>query len=479
MKRIRFICLFLCLATLAARSAQAQTETVLYNFCTQPNCSDGAGPASSLTPDGAGNFYGTTQLGGANMDGTVFEVSPNEAGGYDETVLYSFCSLPNCTDGNGPISNVIFDGGGNLYGTVCSGGANGQGVLSACGDGFNGYGLVFELSPEPGGGCPSDSNRGNGWCEIVLYSFMSTPDGAFPFAGLTFDSNGNLYGTTYGGGSGMGTVYELSANGSGGWNESVLYSFCAQPSCADGAHPDGQVQAANGILYATTENGGADADGTVFGLSPQPPGGCPSGSYTGNGWCEAILHSFAGHPKDGNYPSGTPVLDSAGNIYGTTVYGGGGNCESNLGCGTVWKLTPSGGEYTQKILASFHSGPQIVGCCFSIRLPDNPWAGVVLDSSGNIYGMTEYGGSSTYCIEKGLKSNLEGCGAVFELAKRPKGTSYQVNEFLWIFSLADGAHPVTSLILDGGNLYGTTYNGGLGGYCPYAEGCGVALEFTP
>ena len=140
---------FSALLLIAARPAHAQTEIVLYNFCSQPNCVDGKDPAASLAPDGAGNFYGSTQLGGANMDGTVFELSPNGFGGYDETVLYSFCSLPYCTDGSGPTSNVIFDGAGNLYGTACSGGANGQGVASACGDGSNGYGVVYELSPEP------------------------------------------------------------------------------------------------------------------------------------------------------------------------------------------------------------------------------------------------------------------------------------------------------------------------------------------
>jgi uncharacterized repeat protein (TIGR03803 family) len=464
-------------------TAQAQTEIVLYNFCSQPNCVDGENPASSLTPDNAGNFYGTTQLGGANVDGTVFELSPNGVGGYNETVLYSFCSLQNCTDGNDPVSKLIFDGAGNIYGTACSGGGSGQGVPSACSDGFNGYGLVFELSPEPGGGCPSGSNRGNGWCETVLYSFRSTPDGAFPFSGLTWDTNGNLYGTTYGGGSGMGTAYELSPNRGGGWVESVLYSFCAQPSCADGAQPDGQLQGANGNLYATTENGGVYAAGTVFGLSPQPPGGCPTGSYTGNGWCEAILHAFSGHPTDGNFPSGTPMLDSAGNLYGTTLYGGIGRCNSGtsaLGCGTVWKLTPSAGVYTEEVLHSFQAGPGLFGCCFSIEEPGLPWAGVVLDSSGDIYLTTTYGGSSTYCQEKGEKSDLQGCGALYELARRPKSKSaHYLTELLWIFTLADGAHPVTSLILEGGNLYGTTYNGGIGDFCADPDGCGVAFEFTP
>jgi uncharacterized repeat protein (TIGR03803 family) len=467
------------LLLIAARPAFGQTEIVLYNFCSQPNCADGEGPASSLTRDSAGNFYGTTALGGANAYGTVFELSPNGSGGYNETVLYSFCSVQNCADGNDPTSTVIFDGAGNLYGTACSGGANGQGVPSACAAGFNGYGIVFELSPKPVGGCPSGSNTGEGWCETVLYSFKSAPDGASPFSGLTFHPSGNLYGTTYAGGSGMGSVYELSPNGKGGWSESVLYSFCAQPKCTDGSHPDGQLQAANGTFYATTESGGLDAAGTVFGLSPEPHGGCPSGSYTGDNWCEAILHNFAGHPTDGDYPSGTPTLDSAGNLYGTTVYGGKGRCDDLYkGCGTVWKMTPSGGEYTEAVLYAFQSGPGLFGCCFSIQAPDLPLPGLVLDGSGNLYGMSTYGGSPSYCQEKGKRSDVQGCGAMFELVKRPKGTKY-TTDLLWIFTLADGANPLSSLISVGGNLYGTTYNGGLGEFCPYPEGCGIAFQFAP
>jgi uncharacterized repeat protein (TIGR03803 family) len=478
-RNVLTLAVFSALLLIAACPALAQSEIVLYNFCSRPSCVDGEGPASSLTRDAAGNFFGTTALGGANMNGTVYELSPNGSGGYDETVLYSFCSVQNCADGNDPSSTLIFDGAGNLYGTACSGGANGQAVRSACGDGFNGYGVVLELSPKPGGGCPSGSNSGNSWCETVLYSFMSTPDGASPFSGLTFDPSGNLYGTTYGGGSGEGTVYELSPNGKGTWSESVLYSFCGQPKCADGAHPDGQLQAANGNFYATTESGGADASGTVFALSPAPHGGCPGGSFTGNGWCEAILHNFAGHPKDGSYPSGTPTFDSAGNLYGTTVYGGIGRCNDvSKGCGTVWKMTASGGAYTEEVLHSFQSGPGFFGCCFSIQAPDLPLPGVVLDSTGNLYGMTTYGGSPSYCQEKGKKSDVQGCGALFELAKRPKGAKY-TTELLWIFTLVDGANPLTSLISVGGNLYGTTYNGGLGDFCPYPEGCGIVFEFAP
>ena len=470
---------FSLLLFLAAGCAHAQTEIVLYNFCSQPNCVDGEGPASSLARDGAGNFYGTTALGGANGKGTVFELSPNGAGEYGESVLYSFCSVQNCADGSDPTSTLIADGAGNLYGTACSGGANGQGAGSACGAGFDGYGAVFELSPEPHGGCPSGSNGGNGWCETVLYSFKSAPDGAFPFAGLAFDGSGNLYGTTYGGGNGSGTVYELAPNGKGGWSEAVLYSFCGQAKCVDGAHPDGQLQILNGSFYATTESGGAGSAGAVFGLSSEPHGGCPGGSYTGNGWCETVLHDFTGHPKDGELPSGSLAADSAGNLYGTTVYGGIGRCNDvDKGCGTVWKMTPSGAGYTETVLHSFMSGPGFFGCCFAIQAPDLPKLGVTLDPSGNLYGMTTYGGSPSFCQEKGKKPDVDGCGAMFELVKRPKGGKYITN-LLWIFTLSDGAHPLSELMWNGGDLYGTTYDGGVGSYCPYVDGCGIAFEFSP
>jgi len=416
------------LLLVALPPAHAQPETVLYNFCSQPNCVDGENPVSSLMPDGAGNFYGTTQLGGVHMYGTVFELSPNGVGGYDETVLYSFCSLQNCTDGSSPDSYVTFDGLGNLYGTAYYGG------LFASGP-YSGYGVVFELSPEPGGGCPSGSNSGDGWCETVLYSFMSTPDGAFPFSGLTWDPSGNLYGTTYGGGSGVGTVYELSPNGSGGWNEQVIY---------DKGGYAGLTMDGSGNLY------GADlaGNGHVFELSP-------NGS---EGWNAFILHTFKGGPKDGSGPEGTPVLDSAGNVYGTTVSGG-----ATKGLGTVWKLNPSGGEYTEEILSSF-----------IWKYGANPKAGVVLDSSGNIYSTTAFGvlkppnGEDFPCYD--------GCGSVFELAV--SGSEYEWTP-VWSFSFTDGANPIDTLILDSGNLYGTTYGGGTSSYCPGTGGCGAAVEVNP
>jgi uncharacterized repeat protein (TIGR03803 family) len=171
------------LLLIAARPAQAQTETALYNFCyfaTQcPYDTDGFEPESGLASDGVGNFYGTTALGGSfgvtgytDGGGIVFEISPNGSGGWNETILYSFCSAANCTDGASPYySNVIFDGVGNLYGTTGWGGAYG-------------YGVVFELSPV-----------GGGWTETVLHSFgPQGEDAMYPVNGLIMDAAGNLYG---------------------------------------------------------------------------------------------------------------------------------------------------------------------------------------------------------------------------------------------------------------------------------------------
>ncbi|MGC2246232.1 MAG: choice-of-anchor tandem repeat GloVer-containing protein [Terriglobales bacterium] len=411
------------LLLVALPPAHAQPETVLYNFCSQPSCADGENPASGLTPDGAGNFYGTTQLGGSNLYGTVYELSPNGVGGYNETVLYSFCSLQSCADGSFPYSYVIFDARGNLYGTTFYGG------LLASGP-YSGYGLVFELSPKPHGGCPSGSNSGNGWCETVLYSFTSNPDGAFPFSGLTLDASGNLYGTTYGGGSGMGTVYELSSNGKGGWSEQVIY---------DSGGYAGLTIDGSGNLYGADDAG----MGHVFELSPDGNGG----------WNAIVLHSFKAGRTDGSIPQGTPVLDGAGNIYGTTFEGG-----ATRGMGTVWKLTPGPpGQYTQNILHNF-----------IWSYGSNPRAAVVLDSSGNIYGTTAYGIHKSPCYD--------GCGTLFELTKN--GSNYEWM-LVWNFNGTDGGNPVDTLILDGGNLYGTTYGGGKSSYCPGAGGCGVVIEMNP
>jgi uncharacterized repeat protein (TIGR03803 family) len=319
---------------IAARPAQAQTETVLYNFCSQPNCSDGAYPQSRLTSDDKGNFYGTTANGGTANFGTVFELSPNGTGGWNETVLYNFTG----EGGFAPLySYVIFDSAGNLYGTASQGGENYNGV-------------VFELSPV-----------GASWTETVLYSFpcglYGCPGGSQPVNGLIFDSTGNLYGrTTYGGSYGEGTVFELSPSG-GSWTEQVIYSSESWTFAGLAMDAAGNIF---GLEYWW-----------VFELSPNGDGS----------WTRTVIHEFGSGDKDGIYPQGTPVLDQSGNLYGTTESG------MSAAYGTVYKLTPvtkgkKKGTWTEEILHSFKN----------LKNGDWPQAGVVLDAAGNIYGITTEGG---------------------------------------------------------------------------------------
>jgi uncharacterized repeat protein (TIGR03803 family) len=384
------------LLLIAARPAQAQTETVLYNFCGD-NCPNGGGPQSSLISDGAGNFYGTTSYGGSGYWGTVFELSPNGSGGWNETVLYNFCSAPNCADGGWLFSSgLIFDSAGNLYGTGDSGGAYG-------------YGVVFELSPV-----------GGSWTETVLYSFTGGSDGAYPQYGVTMDRAGNLYGITEGSSTNQPSVFELIPSG-GSWTEQTILS-------GGDVYTGGvAVDAAGNLFFVSVWN--------VYEASPNGDGG----------WTATIIHGFAGPPTDGWVAYANPVLDKAGNVYGTTNEGGA------HGRGTVYELSPGeNGQWTEKILYSFKGGK---------KDGDWPSAAIVFDAAGNIYGTTTAGG--TY-------NN----GTVFELVA-PAGTGSYKEKVLWSFNGTDGAVPDGSLILDSAdNLYGTAAGGGSSGY-------GVVFEVTP
>jgi uncharacterized repeat protein (TIGR03803 family) len=337
------------LLLIAPASARAQTETVLYSFCARSGCTDGSNPRAGLVLDTSGNFYGTTDVGGANNLGTVFEVSPSGT----ETVLYSFCTQSGCTDGYHPLAGLVLDTKGNLYGTTFDGGAH---------DG----GTVFEVSPSG--------------TETVLYSFCSQSgcrDGYYPHADLVRDTKGNLYGTTqFRGAHGGGTVFEVSPSGT----ETVLYSFCAQSGCTDGYHPRaGLVLDTNGNLYGTTYDGGANGEGTVFEVSP-------SGT-------ETVLHSFCAQSgcTDGSHPRADLILDTSGNLYGTT-YDGGAN-----GKGTVFEVSPSGIE---TVLHSFCAQS---GC----RDGSHPVAGLVLDATGNLYGTTYFGGKGRGTVFKVSPSGTE------------------------------------------------------------------------
>jgi uncharacterized repeat protein (TIGR03803 family) len=364
---------------LLAAVQPARAETVVYSFGVFP---DGEVPYAGLIMDKAGNFYGTTYAEGTHLFGTVFKVTPSGK----ETVLYSFGS--HSGDGTFPYAGLVMDTKGNLYGTTTAGGANGVGT-------------VFKLTPAG--------------TETILHSFSQSGDGYSPIAGLVIDTEGNLYGTTPAGGANFsGTVFKVTRAG----KERVLYSFCPQSGCPDGSHPmAGVIRDTNGNLYGTTSGGGAYVSGTVFELTPtgtetvrysfnpavdgyQPFAGVirdglgnlygttTTGGAHGFGTVfkvapsrkETVLYSFGSNSSDGQNPQYAGVVrDTNGNLYGTTTYGGA------HGFGTVFKVKPSGRE---TVLYSF--GSQSGDGHF-------PWAsGVVMDTKGNLYGTNEAGGAHSY-----------------------------------------------------------------------------------
>jgi uncharacterized repeat protein (TIGR03803 family) len=405
------------LAAIGAPRVQAQdAEAVLHNFANAPN---GASPRAGVIRDSAGNLYGTTNNGGPADVGVVYKL---DASGH-QTVLHGFTGGP---DGAYPQAGVILDSAGNLYGTTYSGGSANAGV-------------VYKL----------DTTRH----ETVLYSFTGGADGGYPYAGVSLDSAGNLYGTTYNGGTAnAGVVYKLDATG----HETVLYSFTGG---ADGANPyAGVIRDAAGNFYGTTFFGGAWGSGVIYKLDPaghetllytffgESDGGRPyagvirdsagnlygtnsgvtgpagvvyeldtTGDYT-------VLYSFTGG-DDGAFPDTGVVRDSVGNLYGTTPEGGTGSW------GVVYKLDRSGNE---AVLCNFGYGAN----------GQYPLAGVILDTAGNLYGTTSTGGTNW--------------GIVYKLS--PAGQETVLYSFT---GGADGTYPQAGVIRDSaGNLYGTTYYGG-------------------
>ena len=267
----------------------------------------------------------------------------------------------------------------------------------------------------------------------VIYTFTGGQDGAFPYAGVTMDKAGNLYGTASYGGAGYGTVYQLKHKGSG-WIVNPVYSFTGG---SDGSNPYARVIfGPNGALYGTTTQGGYGY-GTVFNLRPSVRA-CTTPSCP---WTETVLYAFKG--ADGAFPKyGDLLFDQAGNIYGTTHDGG------PSFFGTVYELTPSGSGYTESVLYSFASSND----------GGNPFNGVIFDNAGDLYGTTGYGGLSIY-------------GTVFELTR--SGPGWTENVLYSFLGRSDGSYPFAGLIFDqSGNLYGATTDSGTGGG-------GTVFELTP
>ncbi|MGO9084012.1 MAG: choice-of-anchor tandem repeat GloVer-containing protein [Candidatus Sulfotelmatobacter sp.] len=384
-------CRWTAIAALTVGLAQAQTFSVLYGFKGQP---DGASPYGGVVEDASGNLYGTTQAGGISNLGTVFKLDPAD----NETVLHSFTGG---ADGATPLASVVMDPAGNLYGTTNYGG-------SACD-----CGVVFKMDPSGS--------------ETILHSFTGQSDGGSPRGSLILDSAGNLYGTTIGGGngSGGGVVFKLDPTG----QETVLYAF----TLANGGSPEaGLLRDSAGNLYGTTTFGGGAGlgSGTVFKLDS-------AGNFS-------TLHAFSGG-TDGGVPTSVLIQDNAGNLYGTTMRGGIFFDECDFGCGVVFKLDSSGNE---SVLYSFCS-VIVSGLCSDGA---SPYAGVVEDGSGNLYGTT----AGTTSV-------------IFELSSGGNET------VLYNFPTGSGlSTPFGGLIRDAaGNFFGTAYFGvGQGG-------SGVVFKLVP
>ncbi|HXM22466.1 MAG TPA: choice-of-anchor tandem repeat GloVer-containing protein [Terriglobales bacterium] len=389
----------------SAAWAQGKYKT-LHTF--ESSGTGGSALTGGLIVDQSGNLYGTAAFGGTYSQGTVFKLTPGSNGGWAIKVLHSFTGG---ADGGIPLAALILDQVGNLYGTARQGGNNGAGV-------------VFKLAP----------NQDGSWTESILYSFTGGADGAVPFAGLIFDQAGNLYGTTVeGGGStnsacsnGCGTVFKLTAKSDGSWTESVLHSFCLLDACRDGATPfiAGLIFDQTGNLYGTTEHGGnlsqcnGNGCGVVFQLTPNADGS----------WTENILHRFSSiNSYWGVFPLDSLIFDGSGNLYGTAEFGGA------AGGGVVFQLTPNAdGSWREKVLHSFTGRDGSV-----------PYASLIFDHSGNLYGTTFEGGAG-------------GAGVVFKLTPNSNGGWHET--VLHAFHDRPGALPNAGVIFDGaGNLYGTTY----------------------
>lgn len=393
-------------------------QTVLYSFT---GGADGSSP-NGVVRDFSGNLYGTTNVGGASGAGVVFKLN----GSGKETVLYSFTGG---ADGANP-NSVILDWKGNVYGTAVNGGASGVGV-------------VFKID-----------TSGH---QTVLYTFTGGNDGAFPNQNVALDLSGNFYGTANNGGaSGAGVVFKVDTSG----HETVLYTFTGGN---DGANPNGVTRDWQGNLYGTTSGGGASGAGVVFKIDPAGnetvlytftggnDGGFSSagvsrdlagnlyGTTDGGGTAglgvafkldpsghETLLHTFT-RGLDGDQPdfSGL-ILDEAGNLYGTTAFGGAG------GIGVVFKLDPNGHE---TVLYAF---PDVDGGQYTYN------SGVIFGSDGLLYGATGYGGRN-------------GHGVVFTLnAKSNETVPYTFN----VLTSEGFGQPTGGVVRDSqGNLYGTTFLG--------------------
>lgn len=398
--------------------AHAQQESVLFSFSgTNYNGGGGTDPLSGVIFDAKGNAYGPAFDGGFNFGGTIFELIPASNSTWKEKILHTFAQ-GSTKDGTMPDGGLIFDAAGNLYGTTLEGGAATLGT-------------VFRLSPQPNGT----------WKESLLHVFgLSASDGINPSAELIFDSAGNLYGTTLGGGgaNNAGIVFELSPTSSGEWRETILHTF----NISDGASlQKGLVFDSHGNLFGSASNGGPFDGGVVFELAPARNGK----------WNYHIIQSFNFSNTSGFAPVFKPVFDSAGNLYGSNSWGG----QHNYG--TAFKLTPTTGDQWQFTVIHDFNNDGIDGFY--------PQSTFVLDQAGNLY--------SNSCEGGAFGAGLDLGGVVYELSPQADGSYSETILHNFGGLGGDGTCPLGDLVRDSsGNIFGTTSSGG-------SNNQGTVFEITP
>ena len=422
LENVRVLALCFALIVAIGAPASAQTFRVIHIF----DEAGGAIPIVGLTIDRAGNLYGTTYVGGSSDCGggqgcgVVFKLS-RAGSGWVYSKIYTFTGVG--SDGGYPEGRVAFGPDGTLYGTTSA-------------DGFGLYGTVFNLRP-PASICRSISCP---WTETVLYSFNFSPNvGAEPSGDLAFDSAGNIYGTTELGGYmqgcsglGCGLVYQLTRSG-GAWTENILYTF---NGANDGGVPrSGVLRTPDGNLYGTADYGGPGY-GVAYQLTPSQ-----------SGWTQNVLYSFQDN-GDGEFPRGGLISDGAGNLYGATSHSGMYGQD-----GTIYELTPSGGNGNFNLLYTLTGSPG----------QDGPEGTLVRDAAGNFYGANYGAGAFNR-------------GSIFKLSPSNGGWVYTT---LYDFTgRSDGGYPFDGIVIDAnGNLFGTASAGGQGG-CDFST-CGVVWEITP
>ena len=380
-------------AALAISTAGAATAThqVVYNFTGQK---DGGNAATGLVFDSAGNAYGTTVQGGAFGCGTIFRLTP-AVGQWTPKTLWAFtCG----SDGKNPHGGLTFDKAGNLYGTTVAGGDGGFCTGDGCGVVFR-LGVRGSLRP--------------------IYAFTGKLDGFGPGSPVVFDAAGNIYGTAPDGGEHkMGVVYRLSFHRDH-WVQTVIHAFTGKSDGAVGSLGPLLVDAA-GDLFGVTELGGKFGAGVAFKMTPG----------TGGTFTFTTIHTFKGTPDAGS-PYGGLIPDSAGNLYGTTYFGG------TNGAGSVYELTPqSTGRYSERVLYSFQGGSD----------GDLPTSTLIFDAAGDLFGTTSSGG------------NTCDCGTIFKIAA---GTAKETILYRFGSSSTDGHNPYYGLSFDmAGNLDTSTVAGG-------------------